>query len=167
MARRRLHALATVVFGLWATSYAAAFAEAVDWKDGALGHLSEHIGTHNYQAILHDEIVARELRRLLGDDIDLLHDRLVVHSPIGFSGTCIALHGNAPRKGGGEMAYLSMCPRTGDIAVALAADGHVEVYASTTNYSHLDHGVRQWISHYFFNANGPHGTPDSVQLLTR
>lgn len=169
MARAFINHLAklTTALAIWSTAGTMAVGQTTDWKEGTLGYLSHYIGTDDYESVLQDETVSFELERLLGRDLYLLHERLNAHPPVGFSGTCLALIGNAIRRGGDKMAYLSVCPRDGKIEVALGSGGHVDVYASTNTYHHLNAGLRQWISHYQTIASRGTEAPSHVTLISR
>ncbi|MEL6684136.1 MAG: hypothetical protein AAFQ00_02510 [Pseudomonadota bacterium] len=107
------------------------------------------------------------IEAMLGEQTATLTERLVVHGPIGFSGTCLELAGNAVRQGGDQMAYVAVCPSDGTVEVALAADGAIDVYAATSNYAHVSHGLRQWIGHYLNNYATKGSMPSNVNLRER
>lgn len=143
-----------------------ASAQDIDWKEGPLGHLSAYIGTYNRDAVMQDPIVQQQLQVLLGESRDRLHANLTVHGPVGFSGTCLTISGNAPRQGGDAMALLVVCPHSSAVEVALASKGQMQVYAATETYSHLDVSLRRWVSHYHMINESGIDSPTYATLIS-
>ena len=75
--------------------------EYTNWKTGKLGHLSQFIGTTNYEAVFDDSFVRRAMEKLLGDNVSHLLQNMEVRSPIESEGPELALWGRIVRSGHG------------------------------------------------------------------
>lgn len=116
----------------------------IDWKRGPWEHLSEHIGTYHYDAVLGDRQVLAAIERLLGNKKQELIERLAVYGPINFETGCLVLYGNKPHRGGVDMARLDVCLNTGRVRAAIMVNSKITVYASDPVH-HLPNGFRFWI----------------------
>lgn len=125
MLARRGWALALLLPGM-AMAQMAAAQTAVDHKQGALGHLSQQIGTLNTVIVLSDPAVRRSLSALLGEPgVRLLVSNLQLVAPIAFDGTALVLRGARMEAQGEQEAFLSIRPRDGLMEVAILTGGRV------------------------------------------
>ncbi len=132
----------------WMLLASTASGQDIDQKQGKWGHLSEYIGTYNYEAVLSDEEVSAKLSSILGGELERFQKNLSVHGPIGFSGRCLILTGNAPHRGFDENAYLNICLSRGSVDIVLTGDGAIQVYSEKSRFQHLDWMLRSWITRY-------------------
>jgi hypothetical protein len=103
-----------------------ALAQAVDHKQGVLGHLSAQIGTTNTPQVVNDPAVRRTLAALLGEPgLRLLNSNLQLVAPIAFDGTALVLRGARQEGVGEQEAFLSIRPRDGIMEVAILTAGRV------------------------------------------
>ncbi|MBS7791755.1 hypothetical protein KTR66_17270 [Roseococcus sp. SDR] len=103
-----------------------ALAQAVDHKQGVLGHLSVQIGTTNTPQVVNDPAVRRTLSALLGEPgVRLLNNNLQLVAPIAFDGTALVLRGARQEAVGEQEAFLSIRPRDGIMEVAILTAGRV------------------------------------------
>lgn len=120
-------------------------AQATDWKQGKLGHLSAHIGTYNYDAILGDPAVRSALQDLAGPDVETIVINLDVASSVAFIDGFLILRGNAPHQGGLEEAFVMIKVFDGQVRAALLHDSRMTLFAADTEYEYVPRELRDFV----------------------
>jgi hypothetical protein len=120
-------------------------AQATDWKQGKLGHLSQHIGTYDYGAILGDPAVRSALQDLAGSDVENIVINLDVASSIAFIDGHLVLRGNAPHQGGLEEALVMVNVYNGQVRAALLHDNRMTLFAADTEYEYVPRELRDFL----------------------
>jgi hypothetical protein len=152
---KRFFALCSLLFALVILQGISAYAYTKeDQKAGAWGDLAKYIGLYDYEAVLNDARVKKQLSLILSsEELKHLRQNLNVRSSIGFDAGCLVLSGNAPHKGGQENALVDVCLYKGEVYAAVLSDQKVIVYAhrSVESYeSVLPRSMRSWV---FFVKN--------------
>jgi hypothetical protein len=120
-------------------------AQAIDWKQGKLGHLSAHIGTYNYVAILGDPMVESALRDLAGPDAATIVANLDVASSVAFIDGFLVLRGNAPHRGGLDEALVMIKVFDGQVRAALLHDNRMTLFAADAEYEYVPRELRDFV----------------------
>lgn len=135
--------IAVLCAAVWLTVSGAA--QATDWKQGKLGHLSQHIGTYNYEAILGDPAVQSALRDLAGPEVENIVINLDVASSVAFIDGILVLRGNAPHQGGLEEALVMIKVYDGQVRAALLHDNRMTLFAADTEYEYVPRELRDFV----------------------
>ncbi len=112
--------------------------EYTNWKTGKLGHLSQYIGTTNYEAIFDDPIVRRAMEKLLGDNVSHLRQNLKSRGAIDLEGPELVLWGGKPHEGNLERAVLIIDIYDGTVHAGIFSNGR------TTIFSKVDKGTADY-----------------------
>jgi hypothetical protein len=136
---------------------AAACAEEVDWKQGALQHLARFIGTYAYEAVLEDPAVSTALRDLAGDDVDIIVRNLQVQGPIDFIDGHLVLRGLAPHQGGSEEATVWVKIYDGTVRAALLHAGTMSLFARDSRYNYVPRELRGFLGPRTIERGPPSG----------
>ena len=128
------------------TGAAMAEEDSLDMKKGKWSALTQHIGTYEYDTVLNDKGVKKELDKLLkGQTLDL-KQQFGVTAPIGFQNDCLILKGNQENQADTNRAYMEACVGEGTINLVLYNNGKINVYSQFGDYKYLSEGVRGWIA---------------------
>ena len=100
-----------------------------DWKTGKLGHLSQYIGTTNYEAVFDDPFVRRAMEELLGDNVSHLRQNLKSRGSIEIEGQYLALWGQKPHEGHLENAILVINVYDGKIHAGIFSNGRTTIFS--------------------------------------
>ncbi|MBT8002143.1 MAG: hypothetical protein HN578_04400 [Rhodospirillales bacterium] len=132
-------------------------ANAMDWKKGKFGHLSQYIGIDTTYQILDDPYVKREVAAMLGPKVRDLKKYLQVTGPINFVSGMLVISGNKPHEGDKYFASVSVSPSTGRIFIVMQELENVSLYmnapawSSGHSYYSLNHNTK-----VFMNFNKIH-----------
>lgn len=142
--------------------------EPIDWKKGGKwSALTEYIGTYDFDKVLADKDVKKELDKVLeGRDVDL-KSQFAVHGPIGFENDCLLLRGNEQSKGDTNRAYMEVCTAQGNINLALYDNGKITVFTKLDDYQYLSEGMKQWVYMQSVSIADLEKKPADLQIVTQ
>lgn len=124
---------------------AAARAEEIDWKKGALQHLARHIGTYDFEAVLDDPAVRTALAKRTGAQADRIVANLQTRGPIDFIDGHLVLTGLAPHRGGEEEATVWIRIYDGEVRAALLHAGTMTLFAPDRHFHYLPKLLRAFL----------------------
>ncbi len=101
-----------------------------DWKTGKLGHLSQYIGTTNYEAVFDDTFVRRAMEKLLGDNVSHLRQNLKSRGAIDLEGSELVLWGGKPHEGNLERAVLIIDIYDGTVHAGIFSNGRTTIFSN-------------------------------------
>ena len=130
--------------------------EYTNWKTGKLGHLSQFIGTTNYEAVFDDSFVRRAMEKLLGDNVSHLLQNMEVRSPIESEGPELAFWGNKAHEAHLENAILIVDIYDGTIHAGIFSNGQTTIFSKVDKetadyfqpevvYGFLPEALRRWV----------------------
>lgn len=156
--------LSVIALCAFAAVPAQAQEEDIDWKHGAWGDLSTHIGTYHYEAVLDDARVAAALKKQLDEEtLTTLKTNLETQTPIGFEDDCLLLSGNAPSQANEEAAFVAVCLYDGKVHTALKEKGEITLYTNAQKYSYLPQNLQLWV--YTQKNPEAYQLPQGVQII--
>ncbi len=100
-----------------------------DWKTGKLGHLSQYIGTTNYETVFDDSFVRRAMEKLLGDNVPHLRQNLKSRGAIDLEGSELVLWGGKPHEGNLERAVLIVDIYDGTVHAGIFSNGQTTIFS--------------------------------------
>ncbi len=142
-AGRLLPLIAVLCTTIWAAL--SGVAQATDWKQGTLGHLSQYIGTYDYNAILSDPAVQSALQDLAGPDTEIIVANLDVASSVAFIDGFLVLRGNAPHRGGLDEALVMIKVFDGQVRAALLHDNRMTLFAADAEYEYVPRELQDFL----------------------
>lgn len=90
--------------------------------------------------------IAADLKQLLGKQLEVLRRNLNVASPLAREGQVYYLSGNAPHRGGEDMAYVLIDATRHAVQVGLWEHGKLRVYAPTSGRIAAPAGIRKLLA---------------------
>ena len=161
--RMRIPRMANLVFlaGLLittagCTTIGANVHEYTNWKTGKLGHLSQFIGTTNYEAVFDDSFVRRAMEKLLGDNVSHFRQNLKSRGAINLEGPVLVLWGGKPHEGNLERAVLTIDIYDGTVHAGIFSNGQTTIFSKVDKetadyfdpevvYGFLPEALRQFV----------------------
>lgn len=115
--------------------------------------LHKLIGTYHTDNLLNHPKVKPQLIELMGPDLPILFNNLLVRGPIDLIGCSIVVSGIAPHRGSDENGIFSINLLSGNIHAALKSEkfkGQIIIYG---NKAWGSSGIRDWVYHTYFSES--------------
>jgi hypothetical protein len=150
------------VAGLGTMPMPSAFAQQA--CEGKLSRLFEHAGGYDTDAILDDPLVAVELRRLLGSELEHLRENLGVRGGADLKSCDLVIEGNANHRGTEENGIVTVNLVSGAVAAGILSAGRITLYAVGDGYFSMPLAIRDWIAVVAAGFNYRFEPPAGTQL---
>ncbi len=134
-------------------------------------YLKKYAGEYSSDEILNDKKIQPIIKKMMGKDYEHLIRNLSVTGKVDLISGSIVIGGNAPHRGGEEMAILDINLYTGIIRAAIFTQKKIFIYSDKekydkfidkNKYEHLPISIKDWIAVVNKNLSSRSNKPQNV-----